>query len=85
MPKRDAVDDAFDLDHRQRALARDGRLLKAVEACAQNCIAYTNFDHDAIENTAALHMFTTRIYEKGGRRMARVAPSTLLERVEGDQ
>ena len=85
MPKRDAVDDAFDLDHRQRALARDGRLLKAVEACAQNRIAYTNFDHDAIENTAALHMCTTRIYEKGGRRMARVAPSTLLKRIEGDQ
>ncbi len=82
MPKRDAVDDAFDLDHRQRALVREGVLLQAVEACAQSCIAYTNFDHDAIENTAALHMFTTRIYEKDGRRMARVAPSTLLERIE---
>ena len=85
MPKRDAVDDAFDLDHRHRALARDGRLLKAVEACAQSRVAYTNFDHDAIENTAALHMFTTRIYEKDGRRMARVAPSTLLDQIESDR
>ena len=78
MPKRDAVDDAFDLDHRQRALARESRLLKAVEAMACDCVVYTNFDHDLIENTAALHMFTTRIYMKDGRRMARVSPSALL-------
>lgn len=78
MPKRDAVDDAYDLDHRQRALARESRLLKAVEAMARDCIAYTNFDHDLIENTAALHMFTTRYYVRDGRKMARVSPSVLL-------
>ena len=78
MPKRDAVDDAFDLDHRQRALARESRLLKAVEATARDCIVYTNFDHDLIENTAALHMFTTRYYVRDGRKMARVSPSVLL-------
>lgn len=78
MPKRDAVDDAFDLDHRNRALARDARVLHAVERTAQKCIVYTNFDHDALENTAALHMHTTRIYQKDGRRMARVSSSALL-------
>lgn len=78
MPERDAVDDSFDRDHRTKALERDRRKLESIEAIASQHIYFTNFDHDAIENTAALHMVTTRIYQKDGRRMARVSPSSLL-------
>ena len=78
MPKRDAVDDSFAIDHRTRAMKRDGRTLASIEAVASENVFYSNFDHDAIENTAALHMVTTRIYHKDGRRMARVSPSSLL-------
>ncbi len=79
MPKRDAVDDAFDIEHRARALARDASMLASIEAIASEKIIYSNFDHDAIENTGALHMVTTRIYHKDDRRMACVSPSALLK------
>ncbi len=80
MPKRDAVDDAFDIEHRARALARDKQMLESIEAIASQEIHYTNFQHDALENTGALNMVTTRIYHKDGRRMACVSPSALLEK-----
>lgn len=79
MPKRDAVDDAFDLDHRAKALARDRQMLISIEAIASKEIFYSNFDHDIIENTGALHMVTTRIYHKDGHRMAQISPSSLLD------
>ena len=79
MPKRDAVDDAFDIDHRASAMERDRRVLASMEDVASETVRYTNFDHDAIENVASLHMASDRIYTKDGRRWAHIRPSSLLD------
>lgn len=78
LPRRDAVDDAFTIDHRKQAIERDRAELEGLLACASQHVVYTRFERDVLENAAALHMVTTRIYHSHGRRMARVAPSTLL-------
>lgn len=79
LPKRDAVEDAFDIDHRARAFARDRRFLQSLESTARQTVHHTAFDHDALENAAALGMATDRIYFHDGRRMARLRPSSLMQ------
>lgn len=79
MPKRDAIDDAFSIDHRAHALERDKKMFESIKAIACKTIIYSNFDHDLIENTGALHLVTTRIYHKDGKRLAQVSASALLE------
>ena len=85
MPRRDAVDDAFDIDHRKHALDRDRRFLESIEAVASESVVRTSFDHDVLENISAMDVVAARIYHKDGRRMARVAQSSLLSEEDADR
>lgn len=78
LPRLDALDEGYTVDHRNRALERDRRLFEDVCAVGGESVALSRFEYDLIENADALHMRLARVFVKDGARCATVEPSCFL-------
>lgn len=78
LPRLDAVDDKYTIDHRAVALERERVLFDDVCATATDEVVCTRFERDRLENTGVLDMQTARVFIKNGIRYASVVPSAFV-------
>lgn len=78
LPRLDALDEGYTIDHKKRAMARDGLLFGDVCATSSELLVLSSFEHDLLENADALHMRLRRVFVKDGVRCASIEPSDFL-------
>ncbi len=78
LPRLDAVDDKYTIDHRAVALERERVLFDDVCATATDEVVCTRFERDRLENTGVLDMQTARVFIKNGIRYASVVSSAFV-------
>lgn len=81
LPKIDAMEDKYTIDHRRTALARDRALFDDVVSTASDEVVCSYFTHDRLENTGLLDMQAARVYVKGDTRYAAIQPSEFIPSV----
>ncbi len=79
LPRPDAFSDRFTIDHQRKALQREAALLADIQAAARRVVIPTLFQQDLVENADALGASISRIAMDGDTRIARIAPSRLLQ------
>lgn len=80
LPRPDAFSDKFTIDHQCKALKREQALLEDLLNSGGETVVQTLFERDLLENADALGARITRITMEGDARVARIAPSCLLDR-----
>lgn len=78
LPRLDALDEGYTIDHKKRAMARDGLLFDDVCATSSELLVLSLFERDLLENADALHMRLRRVFVKDGVRCASIEPSVFL-------
>lgn len=79
LPRLDALDEGYTVDHRQAAFARDKKLFDAVCAAAREQLVCSHFSEDLLENADALRMRLARVISRNGQRFARVEASAFIQ------
>lgn len=79
LPRPDAYSDSFTIDHQRKALKREAVLMDDILSCAGEAVIPTLYQQDLMENADALGARITRIVMENETRIARIAPSQLLE------
>lgn len=78
LPRLDALDEGYTIDHKNRAMARDALLFRDVCATPSELLVLSSFERDLLENADALHMRLRRVFVKDGVRCASVEPSDFI-------
>lgn len=80
LPALDAVDDAYTIDHRKRAQAREEILFEDVRSMATEEVVFSYFERDLFENVGAMKMQMGRVFMKDSLRFAQVVPCLFVSK-----